>query len=65
MNIELDSRVNHEKLGIGDLIGDLENDTEIALQKVENDLKLLGEVTQRKRQEEALKSFNDVFDFKY
>ena len=65
MNIELDSRANHEKLGIGDLIGDLENDTEIALQKVENDLKLLGEVTQRKRQEEALKSFNDVFDFKY
>ena len=65
IDIELDSRINHEKLGLSDLLGDLDNDTEIGLQKVENDLKLLGEVTQKKRQSAALKSFNEVFNFKY
>lgn len=65
IDIELDSRINHEKLGLSNLLGDLDNDTEIGLQKVENDLKLLGEVTQKKRQSAALKSFNEVFNFKY
>jgi len=64
-NIELDRRASHEKLGLSEILGDLDNDTEIALQKTINELETLGEVNQKRRQEESLKAFNSIFNNKY
>ena len=64
-NIDLGPRFTYQKLGLGELLGDLNKDTELGLQKVKNKLDLLGKVTDKKRQKESLKSFNELFSNKY
>ena len=64
-SISFGPRFNYQKLGLGKVLGNIESDVEIGLQKTINELQDLGEVTQKKRQSESEKAFNSIFKNKY
>ena len=63
--ISFGPRFNYQKLGLSKVLGDIESDVEIGLQKTINELQDLNEATQKKRQTQAEQAFNSIFKNKY
>ena len=64
-SISFGPRFNYQKLGLSKVLGDIESDVEIGLQKTINELQDLNEATQKKRQTQAERAFNSIFKNKY